>query len=328
MVRGNKMMGVKNYSMSDAGLDTQQTISSFLSQYYSLNNQLPDEILLNFDMDTSALKEYLYAIKGGAVAINVPKRGIKKRLVDMAEKNATQHLESSVEKLKRKQEMTIGASERLKQILGLKVLRRIECYDVSNISGVDKVASGVVFIDGQPQKKEYRRYKIRTVQGADDFASLQEVLRRRLGGDNPIPDLLAIDGGKGQLSAAIEVLRQMDKDVPVISLAEKQELIFTPNQDQPISLSKSDNALKLLQRLRDEAHRFALSYHRTVRSRSLDSELLSISGVGPKKRERLLKHLTYKEIKTLGANEISQKSGIDLKTAKNIQEFYKENSNS
>lgn len=324
IIRGQKMMGVKNYSVTDAGLDTQQTLTSFLTQYYSLNNQLPQEILLNTEIETDALKEFLSAIRGGAVKISFPKKGKKKMIIDMAVKNATEYLNVSIEKILRKNELTIGATERLREILGLKVLRKIECYDISNISGVDKVASGVVFFDGEPLKSEYRRYRIKAVIGSDDYASIREVIKRRLSSDRPLPDLFVIDGGKGQLSAAMEAMQELKKFAPIISLAKKEEWIFMPNQKEPLVLDKSDIALRLLQRVRDEAHRFAITYHRTLRSRRMDSELLSIKGVGPKKREKLLKSLTFKEIKTLSAEEISKKSGIDLNTAKNIEQYYKE----
>jgi excinuclease ABC subunit C len=279
--------------------------------------------LLNTDFDFTALREYLSMLAGFSVNIHVPQKGQKKRLIEMAEKNAAEYLENSTEKIIHKEDMTAGAAERLRDLLGIKSARRIECYDISNISGTDKVGSGVTFIDGEPSKGDYRRYRIKTVDGSDDYASLREVLTRRVKGDLPLPDLFVIDGGKGQLSAVAGVLSELGCEVPTISLAEKQELIFLVGRQEPLALSKSDYALRLLQRIRDEAHRFAITYHRTLRSRRSYSELTSIAGVGARTRDKLINSLTFKEIKSLPAEELSKRAGIDKTAARNIEEYYK-----
>ena len=215
----------------------------------------------------------------------------------MATVNATEHLETAVDKIRHKDDMTVLACKKLKEVLNLKNFpHRMECYDISNISGVDKVGSMVVFTDGTADKNEYRRFKIKTFEGADDFRSLQEVLTRRLQKLSaepekfPKPDLMIIDGGKGQLSSVKEVLDKFSvTDIDLISLAERDEEIFVPKKSEPIVLNKSDYVLRLLQRIRDEAHRFAVTYHRTLRGkRALSSVLDKVNGLGKIKRQKLI----------------------------------------
>jgi len=208
----------------------------------------------------------------------------------------------------------------------------IEGFDISNIQGRDSVASLVVFKGGTPSKQDYRRFKIKTVEGADDFASMQEVIERRynrlLKEDRKLPDLILIDGGKGQLSAAYEILEKLDlKDQPVIGLAKKEEEIFKPNKSEPIIISHRSPALQLLQRVRDEAHRFAVSYHRKLRSRRLTHSLLDkIPGVGPKRRKALLRHFgSLGEIKKANITKLKQVEGISGKTARKIYDYLREN---
>ena len=338
LFRGNKMMGVKNYPASAATLSPADAISSFITQYYA-QNEIPEEILLNIKFEYEGLSEYLSALAGRKTRVLYPQKGIKKRLVEMAEKNAAEFLAASGDKVKRRHDMGVGAAERLKDILVIRSARRIECYDISNISGTDSVASGVVFIDGEPSKRDYRRYRIKTVEGADDFASMREVILRRLKGDLPPPDLIVIDGGKGQLSAALSAAEEVFGkraengyadvqkggwvELSFISLAKKEELIYLPDREEPIALSKNDYALRLLQRIRDEAHRFALNYHTKLRGRKIGSELLNIEGVGEKKRAKLLGKLSFAEIKILSAKEIVERSGIDRAAAQRIEKYFK-----
>ncbi len=321
VVRGGKMMGVYNYVLGDAVTDN-EAMASFAIQYYGGNHDIPDEVCFPNEFDCEGLKEYLSALKGKKVEISFPKKGAKRKLLLMAEKNALDYLDKSAEKQRRTQNMTVGAADRLKNILGLNSARRIECYDISHISGTDKVASGVVFIDGAPSKSDYRRYKIRTVEGNNDFACMAEVIGRRLGhGD--LPDLIVIDGGKGQLSSALEIMRGTGADIPMIGLAKREEEIYLPNRSEPIVLSKSDYALRLLQRIRDEAHRFAITYHRNLRVKRLTSELDSVKGVGPKKREILLKAFpNFADLKNSSLSELSAISGIDERTARSVYEHF------
>ncbi|MCL2599210.1 MAG: excinuclease ABC subunit C, partial [Firmicutes bacterium] len=206
----------------------------------------------------------------------VPQKGAKADILKIAQKNADDYLLKSRSKEEVKNSMTIDAVTQLEKILGIKSARRMECYDISNISGTDKVASQVVFIDGEPAKKEYRKYKIKTVEGSNDFASMIETLQRRLqrakDGDKKfvdLPDLIVIDGGKGQLSSAIEALDGAGfSHIDIVSLAKREEEIFVRGRLDPIVIPHTHNALKLMQRLRDEAHRFAITFHRQVRAKN------------------------------------------------------------
>lgn len=231
--------------------------------------------------------------------------------------------------------MTKNACERLKQILGLsRYPKRMECYDISNISGVDKVGSMVVFSDGEPDRTSYRRFRIRTVEGADDFASLQEVLRRRLkklGTEEedrfPKPDLIIIDGGKGQLSSVKEIFDESGvSDIDLISLAKREEEVFTLSAPDSILIDKRDYSLKMLQRIRDEAHRFAITYFRSIHSkRNLASVLAEIEGVGKKKQVALMEKFgTIDKIMHASKEELAATPGIGPELAGRIRYYFEE----
>ena len=247
-----------------------------------------------------------------------------------------EYLEKSVDKIKHRDDMTVNACTRLQELLSLKKYpRRMECYDISNISGVDKVASMVVFIDGEADRTSYRRFKIRTVEGANDFASLQEVLTRRLsklGTDDeerfPKPDLIIIDGGKGQLSAVKEIFDGMHIDgIELISLAKREEEVFTLNREESVKISHRDFSLKMLQRIRDEAHRFAITYFRNLHSkRNLESVLTEIDGVGKVKRIALMEKFgTLDKIMSASVDELAKCEGIGNSLAIKIKEYFEEN---
>lgn len=297
-IRQGRMLGSKNFSFESGALSDEQALSEFISRYYNSSVEIPDEIVLGVELsDEKSLKEYIKTVTGKNVDVVPTKMGVRRQLVDMATVNATEHLETAVDKIRHKDDMTVLACKKLKEILNLKNFpHRMECYDISNISGVDKVGSMVVFTDGTPDKNEYRRFKIKTFEGADDFRSLQEVLTRRLQKLSaepekfPKPDLMIIDGGKGQLSSVKEVLDEFNvTDIDLISLAERDEEIFVPKKSEPIVLNKSDYVLRLLQRIRDEAHRFAVTYHRTLRGkRALSSVLDKVNGLGKIKRQKLI----------------------------------------
>lgn len=330
IVRASKLMGVRNFFITDLAEDFDEIMTSFITQYYGENNQLPDEICLQTEFDCSTLKDYLSAESSKNVSITFPKIGTKAKLLEMANVNAADFIEKNIDKEVRHYEMTIGALKKLQEIFSIPSLRRIECYDISNISGVDKVASGVTFIDGEPSKSDYRRYKIKTVEGANDFACLSEVVGRRLtrakNGDEKfteLPNLIVIDGGKGQLSAAYASLCAAGFDIPMISLAEREEEIYLPFESRPILLQKESLALKLLIRLRDEAHRFAITYHRNLRSNRLDSALDKIPGVGKVKRKKLLAAFSnFAGLKAASAETLSSIPGIDKTTAQNVANFF------
>ena len=271
-----------------------------------------------------------------SVEITQAKQGIKAQLLKMAQKNAGEYLEKSVDKIKHRDDMTVNACMRLKELLSLdKYPRRMECYDISNISGVDKVGSMVVFIDGEADRNSYRRFKIKTVEGANDFASLQEVLTRRLsklGTDEEEkfakPDLIIIDGGKGQLSAVKSIFDGLNvSDIELVSLAKREEEVFTLNSDDSIKIPHRDYSLKMLQRIRDEAHRFAITYFRNLHSkRNLSSVLSEIDGVGKVKRIALMQKFgTLDKIMSAGVQELAAVDGIGEKFAEKIKKYFEEN---
>jgi excinuclease ABC subunit C len=269
----------------------------------------------------------------GNLTITRPKLGVKKELLDMAEKNAKEYLDKSVSQIRHKNDMTKNACERLQTLLGLKRYpKRMECYDISNISGVDKVGSMVVFTDGEADKYEYRRFRIKTVEGADDFASLREVLERRLkklGTEEEErfakPQLIVIDGGKGQLSAVREIFDRLGVgDIDLVALAKQEEEIFTLSSSESVRLKKSDYALRTLQRIRDEAHRFAITYFRNLHSkRNLSSVLDEIEGVGKQKRIALLeKFKSIDKIMQASEEELCSCEGIGRELALRIREYF------
>jgi excinuclease ABC subunit C len=277
--------------------DEGENISSFVRQYYTNQIGVPNELLLPVQLnDAEQLERWLRQLKGTAIQILYPRRGEKVRLLELSKKNAEFLLS---EELVRRQQLHGGvhpALEALQKELGLPVLpRRIECFDISNLQGTDTVASMITFVDAKPLKKQYRHYKITTVDGPDDFASMYEVVSRRtarlMQEGQALPDLILIDGGKGQLSAACRALGDNKAEgQPVAALAKRLDELFVPGHADPIMLSKHSPALRLIQRVRDEAHRFAITYHRKLREkRVINSELNAISGIGPKKREALLK---------------------------------------
>lgn len=335
-VRGGRMQGGKSFSLEDASDGDGERIRGFITGYYTKGAEIPDEILVCSEIeDAAAVEEYLKTTYGKSVRISVPQKGVKKQLVDMAKKNAEDYLEKEIDKIKHKDDMTVEACRRLKEILSLKRYpRRMECYDISHISGVDKVGSMVVFVDGEPDKDSYRRFRIKTVEGNNDFACLKEVLRRRLDklkSDEkdkfPRPDLIIIDGGKGQLSSVKAVFDEEGCDIDLISLAKREEEIFTIYSNEPVVLSHRDYCLKTLQRIRDEAHRFAITYHRQTHvRRNLASELKEIDGIGDKKRKALVdKFGGIENIKRASEDELAETEGIGKALAKTIKEYFNDN---
>lgn len=335
-IRSGRMQGGKNFAVSDAEEDNGERISSFITQYYASGVELPDEIMISAPVqDAEALSGYFKKEFSKSVRIYVPERGDKRKLVEMAIENAEDYLEKEVDRIKHKDDMTTAACLKMKKLLSLKnVPKRIECYDISHISGVDKVGSMVVFTDGEADKTEYRRFRIKTVEGSDDFACLKEVLSRRiskLGTDEEEkfakPDLIVIDGGKGQLSSVEEVfVAKGITDIDLISLAKKEEEIFTLSSPEPIVLSRRDYCLRLLQRLRDEAHRFAITYHRhTHEKTNLQSELTKIEGIGEKKRKALIdKFGSLENIKRASKEELKETEGIGDKQADAVIAYFHE----
>ena len=335
VTRSGIMQGGSNFALEDSSFTESDALTAFIAQYYT-NHELPDEIITQDFCEKELLEKYFLERFSKRVEIIFPKLGVKRQLLDMAEKNASDYLSKSIDKIKHKNDMTRNACQRLKDILGLrKYPKRMECYDISNISGVDKVGSMVVFIDGEADRNSYRRFKIKTVEGANDYASHQEMMRRRLAkltSDEaerfPKPDLIIIDGGKGQLSAIKEVFDEMGvEDIELISLAEREEEVFTLFSQESIRIDHRDYALKVLQRIRDEAHRFAITYFRSLHSkRNLSSVLEEIDGVGKKKRMALLeKFRTLDKIIDATEEQLCEADGIGPELAKKIRNYFKEN---
>ena len=298
-IRKGRMLGAKNLSEENVYFDKSEGLADFITGYYKNAAEIPSEIIVFTEpADTELLETYLTGLADKKISVIVPVKGVRKQLVDMAGVNAEDYLKKSVERIRHKTDMTINACQKLQRVLNLsKYPKRMECYDISHISGVDKVGSMVVFTDGEKDAAEYRRFKIKTVEGNNDFESLKEVLKRRLsklGTDEeekfPKPDLIIIDGGKGQLSSVKQIFDELNvKDIDLVSLAKQEEEVFTLHSDRSVLIDKSDYALRLLQRIRDEAHRFAITFNRSLRGkRSLVSVLDGIDGVGKVKKKALL----------------------------------------
>lgn len=298
-IRKGRMLGAKNLSEENVYFDKSEGLADFITGYYKNAAEIPSEIIVFTEpADTELLETYLTGLADKKISVIVPVKGVRKQLVDMAGVNAEDYLKKSVERIRHKTDMTINACQKLQRVLNLsKYPKRMECYDISHISGVDKVGSMVVFTDGEKDAAEYRRFKIKTVEGNNDFESLKEVLKRRLsklGTDEeekfPKPDLVIIDGGKGQLSSVKQIFDELNvKDIDLVSLAKQEEEVFTLHSASSVLIDKSDYALRLLQRIRDEAHRFAITFNRSLRGkRSLVSVLDGIDGVGKVKKKALL----------------------------------------
>ncbi len=332
VTRKGIMQGARTFSLEEGAVEKREAFTSVLTQYYSAH-EVPHEIILGADADDELIANYCKEKRDRNLFVTRPKMGVKKELLDMAERNAKEYLDKSVSQIRHKNDMTKNACERLHTLLGLqRYPKRMECYDISNISGVDKVGSMVVFTDGEADKYEYRRFKIRTVEGADDFASLREVLERRLsklGTEEEErfqkPQLIVIDGGKGQLSAIKEIFDRLGiKDIDLVALAKQEEEVFTLNSPESVRLEKSDYALRTLQRIRDEAHRFAITYFRNLHSkRNLSSVLDEIEGVGKQKRVALLeKFKSIDKIMQAGVEELTSCEGIGKELAVRIRNHF------
>ncbi len=332
-VRNSKLIGQDHFIMEGThGESPGQILTSFVKQYYASASHIPRLILLQHPVDEPAvLSKWLGQQRGGRVELQVPQRGAKRKLVDTATDNAAQRLVLAQAKEMKTEVITSGLRE-LKQKLRLpKMPRRIECYDVSNIKGTLAVSSMVVLEKGRPKPAHYRRFRIKTVLGADDYAMIQETLRRRFkrgltGGSTwaLIPDLVLIDGGKGQLNAALELSKELGLDsIPIASLAKENEDVFIPGHSKPVYIPKDSPALHILQRARDEAHRFAISYHRRLRRKEgITSALDYISGIGPRRKKALLKKFgSLEAIKDASLEELSQTQGITPALARKVKDF-------
>ena len=349
-VRGGHMIGAENYALEGAGDQSgTQVLGQFIMQFYDDGRQPPSEILcMALPEQAEDVAQALSERKGSKVALIEPQRGTKHKLVELALKNAKDALAKRNAHLARAHERTIGACEALAKAVGMDhTPRRIEGYDISNTQGVLSVASMVVAIDGEAAKKEYRIFRIKTVEGANDFASMYEVITRRLtratqerealakegklpadgkglSGFADLPDLILIDGGPQQLRFAREAMLKAGYNIPMFGLAKQLEEIFLPNQEESILLDRKSPALHLIQRIRDEAHRFGITHHRDLRQKAgMHSTLEDIPGIGATRRRALLTH--FKSVANLASatpEELCEVEGIGKVQAKTIWEYY------
>ena len=328
-IRQGRLMGRETFSLENSADETAAALTSaVLDQYYVDGVFVPKEIVVSAVEDKEDYERRLTLQKGQNVALVIPQRGIKKKLLTMAEDNARVLLEQRRLQWQHDTDKTSGAVEALARVLDLPRLpERMECFDISHTQGIETVASMVVFEHGRPAKQEYRRFKLKTVQGKpDDFKSMAEIMGRRYGErDWPAPDLIVIDGGKGQLHAALPIIREAGCEAPVISLAKRLEEVFVEGRSDSIILSHHTPELQLLQAIRDEAHRFAITYHRSLRGkRNLVSILDHIEGIGPKRRKALwgaFKNLDAMKAATV--EELAAVPGMTRQAAENVYYFFR-----
>ena len=328
-VRGGKVIGTHAFPLDGDGEDSPaEWLHAFLLQYYGQEGiEIPPFILLAQECtDLNVIEEWLTAKRKRKVSVSVPQRGVKHQLTDMANQNCTALLAKNDRIRTREWERGEGALAELSGILGLdEVPSRIECFDNSHLMGTNTVASMVVFRDGKPDKTAYRHFRIHADAGGDDLIAMKEVLTRRLSAEGELPDLIVLDGGKTQLAVGVEVLSELNlSHIPICALAESDELIYLPEQEYPILIPKNSAPLHLIERLRDEAHRFAISYHRNLRSKSaLYSVLDSIDGVGDKRKRALYDaFITVERIKAASVEELASVKGMTLLAAQAVYAYF------
>lgn len=335
-VRDGKMTGAEQVSFS--GPETQtapEVVDAFLTQYYQVTPEIPDEVLLPAEPeDVGIVEEWLSGVARHKVRVKAPARGDAKGLVDMAAKNAALALDEITPRVERERDRARKGLQELAGALGIPAPPvRVECYDISNIQGRHPVGSMVVFEEGMPKKEDYRRFKVKWVEGPNDFAMMAEVVERRFkrglreraeddakGSFASFPDLLMVDGGKGQLSSATEVLTSLGLDIFSIGLAKQEEEVFLPGRPDSLKLPRDSLALQLLQRIRDEAHRFAVGYHRKVRTRESRRSILDeIPGIGPKRRSALLRRFgSIKAIAEAPLEDLARVKGMNEPAARRV----------
>lgn len=337
-VRKGRLTGRESLTLTGVeGTSNADIASAFVLQYYSNAQDIPPEILIEaLPEDEGEMTTWLKSRRGGAVALKVPQRGEKAALLAMVKKNAEMARDEGLRKETSQEKHLHEGLLGLQHALGLEQLpHRMECYDISNTQGTESVASMVVFTDGKPDKSQYRRFKIRSVEGPNDFQSMYEVISRRfrhreLAEDNPqlkrfatLPDLVIIDGGRGQLGYAVRAMREAGLEVPMFGLAKQHEWLFEPDSPNPIILDRDSAALKMLQHIRDEAHRFAITFHRQLRTRrNLKSLLDDVPGIGPKRKKALLR--AYPDLSALtsaSAEELGKLPGMSRTAAESVLDY-------
>ena len=340
-IRGGRLIGRDHFYLKIAKEESaKETLSSFIKQFYAGTPYIPAELMLPEEIDDQELiEEWLTKKRGRRVHIKVPKKGTKEKLVELAARNAKMVLSTDKERLKREEGRTIGAVRELEKLLGLSGIVRMEAYDISNTSGFASVGSMVVYEKGKPKRNDYRKFKIKGVQGADDYASMEEVLTRRfthglkeqeegkeLGGFTAFPDLILMDGGKGQVNIALQVLENLGLAIPVCGMVKddnhRTRGLYYQNEELPID--RNSECFKLITRIQDEAHRFAITFHRKLRSQSqVHSILDDIPGVGPARRKDLMRHFENIEaIRNATVEELKELPSMNEKAAQDVYKFF------
>ena len=333
VIRNGKIVGREHFILEGV-MDSPRAsiLSSFVKQFYNEQEYIPKELIIEDEIeDSSILEEWLSSKKGQKVTIRVPQKGEKKSLVEMVRKNAVEYLEKFSDMNKRKYEKSIGALEELKQILNLEKLPiRIEAYDISNIQGVDSIGSMVVYTNAKKDKKEYRRYKIKTVIGPNDYDSMAEIVDRRLKHGN-LPDLILLDGGKGQVSAVKKVLELNDVDIPLWGMYkdDKHRTKGLICKEKEIELDKTTNLYRFIASIQEEVHNYAITYHRSLRNKALTKSILDdIQGIGEKRKKSLLNHFKDVDaIKKATMEELLEVDGMNKSIADNVYNFFRKEEN-
>ena len=346
-VRGGKLIGREHFYMTHVSeTPKKQILLDFVKQFYAGTPFIPRELILQEEIeDIQVIEQWLTGRKGSRVYIRIPKIGAKEKLVELAAKNAMLVLSQDKERIRREEGRTIGAVKEIASLLGLEEVNRMEAFDISNISGFANVGSMVVFEKGKPKKSDYRKFKIKTVSGPDDYACMKEVLTRRFthgmeerkilddkelenefGSFTKFPDLLMMDGGRGQVNIALQVLEELRLNIPVCGMVKDDNhntrgLYFN---NKEIEIDRRSEGFKLITRIQDEAHRFAIEYHRSLRSKAqVKSVLDEIPGVGPTRRKALMKHFTsIEEIKQAEFETLLEAEGMNRAAAQSVYDFF------
>ncbi len=347
-VREGKLIGRDHFHVSVATAENnQQILTSFVKQFYSGTPFVPRELWVQTELeDQEIIMKWLEAKKGQRVRLVVPQKGQKERLVELAERNAALVLSQDKEKIKREELRTIGAMNQVGGLIGLEKIRRIEAYDISNTSGLESVGSMIVYEDGKPKRSDYRKFRIRTVKGPNDYASMREVLTRRfrhgleeakslaktgmdqtLGSFTRFPDLIMMDGGRGQVNIALEVLKELEIAIPVCGMVKddnhRTRGLYYNNVEVPVD--KHSEGFRLITRIQDEAHRFAIEYHRSLRGKGQVKSILDdIPGIGPSRRKALMRQFKSLEaIKEAAVEELEAVPGMNHRAAESVFEFFR-----
>ncbi len=335
-IREGRLIGRDHFYLRVAAGDTkEQILASFLKQFYSGTPFIPREVMLEADFEErEVIQEWLGQRRGQRVYLRVPKKGTKEKLVELAAQNAAMVLRQDKERLKREEGRTIGAVKEIEEWIGIKGIVRMEAYDISNISGFESVGSMVVYEKGRPKRSDYRKFKIKWVTGPNDYASLEEVLTRRFTHESEkeydsfcrLPDLILMDGGRGQVNIALKVLGQLGLTIPVCGMVKddrhRTRGLYFQNREIPINVSSE--GFRLITRVQDEAHRFAIEYHRSLRSKGqVHSILDEIPGVGPARRKALMRHFqSLEEIKEADVETLKVIETMNEKSARQVYDFF------